>query len=65
MQLSEVLGARRVNKGQIYLKLKESIRKKDSQIGDTERDRLIEHGKRIGVDVIFKQNDRQSLKLLK
>ena len=47
----------------IYLKLKESMRKKDSQIGDTERDRLIEHSKRIGIDVIFKQNERQSLKL--
>ena len=43
--------------------LKESFRAKYNQLGDFERERLIEHGKRIGIDEILKQNERQSLKL--
>ena len=37
-----------VNEEQYYLRLKESIRTKDSQLSPTEGDRLIEHGRRIG-----------------
>ena len=44
-----------------HLRLKEWIKTKVSQLGDTERDRVIEHGKRIGIDKILKQNERQSL----
>ena len=51
-----------IKEEQNYLRLKESIQKKDSQLGDIERDRLIEHGKRTGINEKLKQNERQSLK---
>ena len=47
-----------INEEQKYFRLKESIRAKDDQLSDNERDRLIEHGKKIG------QNERLSLKLM-
>ena len=45
-----------INKEQNYFRLKESIRAKDDQLSDIERDRLIEHGKRVG------QNERLNKK---
>ena len=51
-----------IKEEQNYLRLKESIQKKDSQLDDIERDRLIEHGKRTGINEKLKQNERQSLK---
>ena len=39
-----------INEEQNYLRLIESIRTKDGQVGDIERDRLIDHSKRIGFD---------------
>ena len=38
--------------------MKENIRNKYSQRGNTERDLLIEHEKGIGIDEIIKQNER-------
>ena len=35
-----------INKEQDYLKLKEKIRAKDNQVGEVQKDRLIEHGKK-------------------
>ena len=51
-----------INDEQNYLRLKKIIIIKDSQLDDIERDILIEHNKRIGIDQILKQNERQSLK---
>ena len=51
-----------INEEQDYRRLKESIRTKDGQLGDIERGRLIEHGRRIRIDEILKQNEI-SLKL--
>ena len=52
-----------INEKQNYLSLKASIRVKDTQLGDIERKRLIEHGKRIRINEILKQKERQKLKL--
>lgn len=35
----------------------------DSQLGDIEQDRLIDHEKKIGIKEVLIQNERQSLKL--
>lgn len=51
-----------INKEKHYLKLKEIIRTKYSELGEIETDRLIQHGKKIGIDEILKQNKRWSLK---
>ena len=48
---------------QNYLRLKESFRTKDSHLGNVERNRLIEHGKKIGTDETIEQNERLSEKL--
>ena len=52
-----------INEERNCLRLKNSIRTKNSLQGDVEKDRLIEHGNRIGIHEILKQNDRQSLNL--
>ena len=52
-----------INKEHNHFRLEESIRAKDNQLGDFEQDKLIEYSKRIGIDEIYRQNDRQSLKL--
>ena len=52
-----------INQERNCLRLKNSIRTKNSLQGDVEKDRLIEHGNRIGIHEILKQNDRQSLNL--
>lgn len=39
-----------VNEDHIYYRLKESIRAKDDPLRDFERDKLIEYGKKIGID---------------
>ena len=49
-----------INEEEDYLRPKESIRTKDSQLGDIERDRLIEHSKRIGINEIQAQLDTKS-----
>ena len=46
-----------------YLRLKEITRTKDSQKSGIETNRLIEHGKRIGIDEKLKQVLRKNLKL--
>ena len=46
-----------INKEQNDFRLKESIKGKDEQVSDIERDRLIGNGKKIG------QNERVSLRL--
>lgn len=54
-----------INKEKHYLKLKEIIRTKymvKLKLGEIETDRLIQHGKKIGIDEILKQNERWSLK---
>ena len=43
------------NEAEYYQKLKENIRIKDSERWVTERDKLIEHGKRIGINEIIRQ----------
>ena len=48
---------------QNYFKLRGRVRINVSQRVDLERDSSIEHGKRIGIDKILKQNERQNLKL--
>ena len=48
---------------QNYLRLKESFRTKDSHLGNVERNRLIEHGKKVGTDETIEQNEKQSEKL--
>ena len=45
----------------IILGWKKSIRIKDSQLGDIDSDRLIEHGKGVKTDGTLKQNKRQSI----
>lgn len=52
-----------INEKQNYLSLKASIRVKDTQLGDIQRNRLTGHGKRIRITEIFKQKERQNLKL--
>ena len=52
-----------INEKQNFLRLKESIKRKDSQLGDIKRDRLIQHGKNNGISELLKQNERPSLKL--
>ena len=52
-----------INEEENDLKLKESIRTKGCQLVDIERDRLVEHSKRIGINKILKQNESQSQKL--
>ena len=50
-----------INKEKHYLKLKEIIRTKymvKLKLGEIETDRLIQHGKKIGIDEILKQNER-------
>ena len=44
------------NKGENYRSLKEDIRMIKSQGSDTEKKKLIEEGKRIGINKIFRQN---------
>ena len=53
-----------INEEQNHFRLKESVRAKDNQQGDIEGDKLIKHGKRIEIDEILRQNERQSLKLV-
>ena len=48
-----------INEETNYLRLKESIKTKN----DAEWEILIERGKKIGIDEIVKQNERQSLEL--
>ena len=43
------------NEAEYYQKLKENIRIKDSERWVTERNKLIEHGKRIGINEIIRQ----------
>ena len=52
-----------INEEQNYRSMKESIRTNESQLGDIERDRLIGHGKRIGIDEILRDGERQNLNL--
>ena len=54
-------------RNKIFLGLKKTSEEKtvSNQLGDIERDRLIEHGKKIGIDKILKQNERQCLKISK
>lgn len=51
------------NETESYLRLKDSIRTKDSQRADIEGDRLIEHGKGISVDEILRKDEKRILKL--
>ena len=51
-----------INEEQNYFRPKESIKAKDNQLGDIEWGRLVKHGKRIGIDEVLWQKDRQSLK---
>ena len=51
-----------INEKQNCLQLKKSIRTKDNQLDDIERDRMIEHGKRIKLKEIPMYNEKQSLK---
>lgn len=53
----------KINEEQHYFRPKESIRAKEDQLGNIERDTLIEQGKRIEIDEMQRQNERQSLKL--
>ena len=52
-----------INEEQNYRSLKESIRTNESQLGDIERDKLIGHGKRIGIDEILRDGERKNLNL--
>ena len=52
-----------INEKQNFLRLKESIKRKDSQLGDIKRDRLIQHGKNNEINELLKQNERPNLKL--
>ena len=52
-----------INEKQNFLRLKESIKRKDSQLGDIKRDRLIQHGKNNKINELLKQNERPNLKL--
>ena len=51
------------NKAENYRRLNDYIRAKDNQQDDIERDRLVEHAKRIGLDETLTQNETQSLKI--
>lgn len=42
------IGHEEFNEEQNYFRLKESIRAKDYQLSNIERDRLMEHGKKTG-----------------
>lgn len=42
----------------IILSWKRSSEQKYSELGEIETDRLIQHGKKIGIDEILKQNER-------
>ena len=46
-----------INKERNYRELKQSIRMMKSQRSNIERKKLIEDGKRIGIDEIIKQNN--------
>ena len=46
-----------INKERNYCELKQSIRMMKSQRSNIERNKLIEDGKRIGIDEIIKQNN--------
>ena len=46
------------NEEENYHRFKDSIRIKDSQEGDIQRNRLLEHSKHISGNEIFKQNER-------
>ena len=48
-----------INEEQNHLRLAETIKTKDNQLGGLERDRLIEHGKKIGVNELLKQKRTQ------
>ena len=50
------------NETENYYRLKDGMRTKDIQRGNIEKDRLIQHDKRIEVDEILRQNKRQSQK---
>ena len=52
-----------INEEQNYRSLNESSRTNNSQLGDIERDRLMEHGKRIGIDEILREGETQNLNL--
>ena len=43
-----------INEKQNFLRLKESIKRKDSQLGDIKRDRLIQHGKNNEINELLK-----------
>ena len=47
-----------INGAQSCFRLNENIITKNSQQGDIEQYRLIEHGKRIKIDKVIKQNER-------
>lgn len=51
-----------INKEQNYLRLKERIRTKGNKLGDIERDRLIEHSKRIKINEILSRTKEKSMK---
>ena len=46
-----------INEEKSYCELKESIRMMNSQRSDTEKNYLIEEGKKIGIDEIIKLNE--------
>ena len=50
------------NETENYYRLKDGMRTKDIQRGNIEKDRLIQHDKRIEVDEVLRQNKRQSQK---
>ena len=43
--------------GKKYRELNEMIRMMDSQRGDTEKNNLIEEGKKLGIDEVIKHNE--------
>ena len=43
--------------GKKYRELNEMIRMMDSQRGDTEKNNLIEKGKKLGIDEVIKHNE--------
>ena len=46
-----------INKEKNYREFKKSIRMMNSQRSDTEKNNLIEEGKKIGIDEMFKRNE--------
>ena len=54
-----------INEEKKYRELKESIRMMNSQRSDTEKNNLIEEGKKIGINEVIKRNEiiNNSLKL--